>query len=71
MTLFYEVQKPIYITSQDNLPYVGIPSGPLGPWRAGINYFNNYQEVMREGYQKVRGPWLCLLVLLANTYSLL
>lgn len=35
---------------------MGIPSGPLGPWRAGINYFKNYQEVMREGYEKVRGP---------------
>ena len=42
------------VDKQLNLPYVGIPPGILGPWRAGFNYFRHSEEYIREGYRKVR-----------------
>ncbi|KAK6529518.1 hypothetical protein TWF281_008689 [Arthrobotrys megalospora] len=35
-----------------DLPYVGIPPGLFGSWKAGYHYLHNSADVVWEGYQK-------------------
>ncbi|KAJ6262574.1 Cytochrome P450 monooxygenase atmQ [Drechslerella dactyloides] len=44
----------VYRYKKDNidLPYVGIPPGLFGSWRAGYNFLTRADEIIREGYTK-------------------
>ncbi|KAK6335009.1 hypothetical protein TWF718_010451 [Orbilia javanica] len=46
----YGVYK--YRKSYIDLPYVGIPSGPFGSWRAAYTYLHSSADVIWDGYKK-------------------